>query len=94
MGWKERAWFLGPHQDRLFDRNGNAGPTVWVDGRIVGGWAQTVSGRVTVGFLEEVGGEATGAIAAEAARLENWLGEERFKPRFRAPLEKELAAGP
>ena len=94
MGWKEREWFLGPHQDRLFDRNGNAGPTVWVDGRIVGGWAQTLSGRVSVGLLESVDASAAASIAEEVERLEAWLGDSRFKPRFRAPLEKELAAGP
>ena len=44
MGWKERAWYLGPHATDLFDRNGNAGPTIWVDGRIVGGWAQAADG--------------------------------------------------
>jgi hypothetical protein len=94
MGWKEREWFLGPHQDRLFDRNGNAGPTVWVDGRIVGGWAQTPSGRISVGLLESVDASAAASIAGEVERLEAWLGDSRFKPRFRAPLEKELAAGP
>jgi hypothetical protein len=94
MGWKEREWFLGPHQDRLFDRNGNAGPTVWVDGRTVGGWAQTPSGRISVGLLESVDASAAASIAGEVERLEAWLGDSRFKPRFRAPLEKELAAGP
>jgi hypothetical protein len=94
MGWKEREWFLGPHQDRLFDQNGNAGPTVWVDGRIVGGWAQTPSGRISVGLLESVDASAAASIAGEVERLEAWLGDSRFKPRFRAPLEKELAAGP
>ena len=39
MGWTDRAWFMGMHTPRLFDRNGNAGPTIWVDGRVVGGWA-------------------------------------------------------
>ena len=92
MGWKERGWFLGSHQPQLFDRNGNAGPTVWVDGRIVGAWAQTASGRVVVRLLEDVGAEAAAAIDAEAGRLESWLGDSLFKPRFRAPLEKELAA--
>ena len=29
MAWKERNWYLGPHGEILFDRNGNAGPTVW-----------------------------------------------------------------
>ncbi|PZF81363.1 winged helix DNA-binding domain-containing protein, partial [Jiangella anatolica] len=38
MGWQRRDWFLGPHREALFDRNGNVGPTVWWDGRVVGGW--------------------------------------------------------
>ena len=29
MGWKRRDWYVGPHERVLFDRNGNAGPTVW-----------------------------------------------------------------
>ncbi|MGZ8593254.1 MAG: winged helix DNA-binding domain-containing protein, partial [Actinomycetota bacterium] len=41
MGWKGRAWYLGDHASELFDRNGNAGPTVWANGRVVGGWMQT-----------------------------------------------------
>jgi hypothetical protein len=44
MGWKERDWYLGPHRAALFDSAGNAGPTIWVQGRIVGGWAQRPSG--------------------------------------------------
>src|SRR5205814_250594 len=33
MGWVDRGWFLGPHAAALFDRTGNAGPTVWYSGR-------------------------------------------------------------
>lgn len=91
MGWKERDWFLGEHGPVLFDRNGNAGPTVWADGRIVGGWAQNKSGRVVVKLLEDVGSESSAGIEEEAARLESWLGGFVFSPRFRGPLEKELA---
>ena len=40
MGWQSRDWYLGPHGPALFDRTGNIGPTVWWEGRIVGGWAQ------------------------------------------------------
>lgn len=90
MGWKEREWFLGDLQGLLFDSNGNAGPTVWVDGRIVGGWAQRTDGEIAVRVLRDVGREARGAIAAEAAVLSEWLGDDRVKPRFRTPLEQEL----
>ena len=76
MGWKERSWYLGDHGPALFDRSGNAGPTVWWDGRIVGGWAQRKSGEVVVGFLEDVGAEAAAAAEAEAARL-----QVRHRPR-------------
>jgi hypothetical protein len=93
MGWKERAWYLGEHQPALFDRNGNAGPTVWFNGRVVGGWAQRPDGRVEVHLLERVDSTAGDAIAAEATRLSQWLGSTRVKPRFRTPLEKALADG-
>ena len=29
MGWKDRAFHLGGHVDKIFDRNGNGGPTAW-----------------------------------------------------------------
>ena len=55
MGWKERDWYLGPHGSTLFDSNGNAGPTVWWDGRVVGGWSQRRDGEIALGLLEDVG---------------------------------------
>ena len=58
MGWQARDWYLGSHKAQLFDRNGNAGPTIWLDGRIVGGWAIRDAGEVVTGLLEDVGREA------------------------------------
>lgn len=92
MGWAGRDWYLGEHRGALFDRNGNAGPTVWWDGRVVGGWAQRAGGEVVVRLLEDAGAEAGRAVAAEAALLQEWLGDVRVIPRFRTPLEKELSA--
>lgn len=90
MGWAGRDWYLGAHRERLFDGNGNIGPTVWFDGRIVGGWAHRSDGTVALGLLEDPGTEATTAIEAEAGRVEAWLGDVRFKTRFPTPLEREL----
>ncbi len=90
MGWKERAWYLGAHGPALFDRNGNAGPTVWVDGRVVGGWAQRATGEVVYELLERVGRSSTTAITRAAADLQAWLGAVRVKPRFPSPLQKQL----
>jgi DNA glycosylase AlkZ-like len=90
MGWLERAWFFGPYAPALFDRTGNPGPTVWYDGRVVGGWAQSTAGEVRFRLLEDIGAEAGDRIAAAAAELGAWLGPVRVTPRFRTPLEKEL----
>jgi Winged helix DNA-binding domain len=92
MGWSDRAWFLGPHGKALFDNTGNAGPTIWAGGRIVGGWAQRGSGEIVVRMLEDVGADATKLIEAEADRLGSWLGGVRVIPRFRTPTERELSA--
>jgi hypothetical protein len=89
MGWQARDWYLGDHKAALFDRNGNAGATIWADGRIVGGWAVR-SGHVVMRLLEDVGRDAATAIQAEAARLDEWLASVTVVPRFPTPLHKEL----
>jgi len=93
MGWKERGWYLGEHASALFDRNGNAGPTVWANGRVVGGWTQTGDGEVVVELLERVDARSRKTIDAERERLRAWLGDVRLKPRFRTPLERSLSSG-
>ncbi|MFC4002304.1 winged helix DNA-binding domain-containing protein [Prauserella oleivorans] len=92
MGWAERTWFVGAHRAALFDRSGNIGPTVWCDGRIVGGWAHRADGEVAVRLLEDVGTESATAVHAEAARLKEWMKGVTVVPRFRTPLERELVS--
>jgi hypothetical protein len=92
MGWKGRGWYLGEHGPELFDRNGNAGPTVWLDGRVVGGWAQRGDGAVVFELLEDVGRAAAAAVVEAAAKLESWIGTVRVKPRFPTPLQKRLVS--
>jgi hypothetical protein len=92
MGWAGRAWFLGEHRAAVFDRNGNIGPTVWCDGRIVGGWAQRPDGAIGYRLLEDIGREAAAAVEAAAGALTGWVGQVRVTPRFRTPLERELTA--
>jgi hypothetical protein len=92
MGWQERGWFLGQHKAPLFDRSGNIGPTVWCDGRVVGGWAHRADGTVALRLLEDIGAEATAAVHAAAERLAGRVGGVRVTPRFRTPLERELVS--
>jgi hypothetical protein len=72
------------------DRNGNGGPTIWVNGRIVGAWAVRKSGDVVTRLLQDVGRAASLAVEAEAARLTAWLGAAPPVGRFPTPLAKEL----
>ena len=92
MGWKARSWYLDPeHVPALFDNNGNIGPTVWVDGRVVGGWGQGPDGVVACRLLADVGGEAQRAVAAEAAALMEWLAGVVVTPRFPTPDRQGIA---
>jgi hypothetical protein len=92
MGWKQRDWYLGPHASILFDSNGNAGPTVWWDGRVVGGWSQRRDGEIVYRLLEDVGADAVVSVEKEAERVAEWLGDVRFSPGFLPPFQRELAA--
>jgi winged helix DNA-binding protein len=91
MGWTQREWYLGDRQAVLFDRNGNAGPTVWWDGRVVGAWVQRADGEIVTHLLEDVGADGRRQIDAEAEALAAWLGDVRVKPRFPTPVVQELA---
>jgi hypothetical protein len=94
MGWKRREWYLDSAMvGHLFDVNGNAGPTVWVNGRVVGGWGQRGDGSVAVELLEQPAGGAREAIDFAAGRLTEWFGGTVATPRFRTPVEKRIAAG-
>jgi hypothetical protein len=81
----------------VFDRTGNIGPTVWWDGRVVGTWAQRKDGEIVTRVLSDDrranGRDARVAIEQEAERLREWLGDVRVTPRFRTPIERQLAAG-
>lgn len=88
MGWFDRDWYLGPHRGQVFDRYGNAGPTVWVDGHVVGAWRQDADGRVQLVLLEDVGRRAQKELSARADELTTWLGEVRISPRFPSPASK------
>lgn len=87
---KDPDFYLGPHRPQLVDRNGNAGTTAWVDGRVVGCWVQDAAGTVEVRLVEPVPATAARALDDEAARLTAWLGGTRAattvpSPAMRAP---------
>ena len=92
MGWKHRHWYLGDLRAELFDRNGNIGPTVWVDGRIVGGWAQRPGGEVVVELLTDVGADHRALIDRRVEALAGFVGPVVVKPSFPTPLQRRLSS--
>jgi hypothetical protein len=91
MGWRHRTWYLSAHRGALFDRNGNAGPTVWVGGRAVGAWSQRAGGEVVTRLLEDVSARDRRRVDAAARDLTVWMDGVRVTPRFTTPLERELS---
>lgn len=95
MGWKARDWYLDPsHTGPLFDRNGNGGPAIWVDGRIAGTWVQRRDGTIATRLFTDVGRAARTQITAAAERHRTLLGDVRFSVRYPAPSQAELLAAP
>lgn len=88
MGWFHRDWYLGEHRGQLFDNNGNAGPTVWWNGRVVGGWYQDGAGEIQLQLLEDPGRQARDTLAQRARDLTDWLAGVRIRPRFPSRLAK------
>jgi hypothetical protein len=86
MGWKQRDFYLGEHAERLFDTNGNGGPTAWWGGRIVGGWSQREDGTVDVVPAEPLERRAARALDDAAERLTAWLDGDVVKSIYQSPL--------
>jgi len=90
MGWRHRRFYLGEHRELIFDRNGNAGPTAWWDGRIVGSWTQQPDGAVIVVPIGELPKAATSALQRKAEELTEWLDGEPVRTIYKAPLVRAL----
>ena len=93
MGWKDRHWYLDEvASHRTFDRNGNVGPTIWADGIIVGGWAQTPAGEIATELYRPLDRNQTKLLDAEVERVKSVIGDVRFRVRFPSRNQAELLA--
>lgn len=90
MGWKQRDWYIGEHSSQLFDRFGNAGPTIWAGGRVIGGWAQRRDGEIVFEIFEDITSETEGMLDTAVHQLQRWMGQVVVTPRFRSPSDKRL----
>ncbi len=93
MGWKERHWYLDQASIApLFDRFGNPGPTVWADGRIVGGWVQRADGEIALDLHADLSKRHRALLDDAIDELRAAVGDVVVKPRFPSPNQKQLLA--
>ncbi len=90
MGWKQRDFYLPPAAAPAWDRNGNAGPTIWADGRVVGAWAQARDGEIRTHLFEPVSEAVQGQVDERAHEVRRWLGDARFTVRFPGAVNAQL----
>lgn len=91
MGWKLRDFYL----DRdlvpfLVDTAGNAGPTAWVDGRVVGTWVQDEDGQVSLVLRRAVTPDQRHRLEQEAKRLGAFLDGQVIASIYAARLRKGM----
>ena len=94
MGFRQRRRFLAQeHYEKVFDRAGNALPTVWVNGRVVGAWDQRqTGGSVVFGLFERVSEREQALLLEKARGLGTFLGDTFIKPAFfHTPFTRALA---
>ena len=90
MGWKERSWYLPAACVDCFDRMGNAGPTIWVDGEVVGAWVQAPDGELKTRYFVEVPADRRKDVTRRLDDLAALLGDTRFTVRFPSRASAEL----
>jgi Winged helix DNA-binding domain len=90
MGWKQREWYLPSTSLEVFDSAGNGGPSLWVDGRVVGAWAQTKDGTIHTHYFERVATARRREIDQRINELKSWIGDTRFTVRFPGDIHARL----
>lgn len=90
MGWKQRAWYLPSEAGDAFDSNGNAGPTIWVDGQVVGAWAQASDGEIRTHYFVPVEARRREEVEQRIDEVRTWVGETRFNVRFPGRINASL----
>jgi hypothetical protein len=90
MGWKQRDWYLPSTSMDVFDRAGNGGPSLWVDGRVIGAWAQAKDGLIHTHYFERVAAARRREIDQRIDQLKSWIGDTRFTVRFPGDIHARL----
>ena len=95
MGYTGRARFLSPDDaGKAFDRSGNALPTAWFRGRVVGLWSQDAAGRVVCHPFAPLDHEARDLLEDRAVALTTFLNGVVVPYRASSPFSRSVIGGP
>ena len=93
MGWKQRDFYLDTeYLEPMFDRFGNIGPSIWADGRIVGGWIQRDDASITTELFVPLPKGSQRLLDDAIDQVQGAVGDVVVKPRFPARMQKALLA--
>ncbi len=95
MGWWDRSWYLPSSAWDAFDMGegvGNAGPTIWVDGRIVGAWVQRPDGEIVTHYFGAVAASRRREVDGRISQVRGWLGDRVVRARFPGRIQSSLLA--
>lgn len=96
MGWKQRDWHVGRYGafgDMVFDRNGNAGNSIWANGAVIGTWAHRKDASVALEYFENVTKTVRSMVDTSIDRYRATVGATVVRPRYPAPRQASLLAG-
>jgi Winged helix DNA-binding domain len=93
MGWKQRDWYLPEAANEVFDTAGNAGPSLWIDGRVVGAWTQDRDGEIHTHYFERVSASRRRELDERIEELKAWIGDTRFTVRFPGEIHARMLGG-
>ena len=96
MGWKQRDWHVGrdgAFGDTVFDRNGNAGNSIWANGAVIGTWAHRKDASVVLEYFEHVTKTVRSMVDTSIDRYRATVGATVVRPRYPAPRQASLLAG-
>jgi len=92
VGWRPMIHRSGRSSPGLpcCPASGNGGPSLWVDGRVVGAWAQTKDGSIHTHYFERLAAARRREIDQRIDDMKTWIGNTRFTVRFPGDIHARL----
>lgn len=93
MAYRHRGRFLElEHHAKVFDRAGNAMPTIWANGRVVGAWGQRKDGSIVYRTFKPINDLEEIKLEEKREELVDFLDGERLPQPSHTPFTRALVS--